>query len=236
MCVVKGPAQGAMAKTKGEKKRRKKALLSAEEEKAQAGRKNTPPPLRSLEENHALRPLEEDHALRSLEENHALRSSEEDSLRLSGSSEEGVLDTSLSPQSKEQAPESTVSSSAKVEEDKRVMSVTVMTKDKETTAVLTGGGKEQYPLPVQRLIGQAMRFLRPDRPAEQKAVDSAKPVHDDKEDKGHVDVDYEPESPDEDAETALRNQTPAGQALRNGQLPLEHSALIDAQSVEQPAR
>ena len=73
-----------------------------------------------------------------------------------------MIDTTLSVQSKEQAPESTVSSSAKVEEDKRVMSVTVMTKDKETTAVLTRGGKEQYPLPVQHLISTAMRFMRPD--------------------------------------------------------------------------
>ena len=67
MCVVKGPAQGAMAKTKSEKRRRKKALLSSEEDKAQAESKSTFPPLRTLnEETPTLRALEEDTASRHL--------------------------------------------------------------------------------------------------------------------------------------------------------------------------
>ncbi len=231
MCVVKGPAQGAMAKTKGEKKRRKNAFLSAEDEKAPAERKNTPPPFRSLEENHALRPLEEDHALRS---------SEEESSRLSGSSEEGVLDTTLSAQSKEQAPADAVSSSAKVEEDKQVVSVTVMSKDDETTTVLTALGSK----PLLQTVQQ-----KPDDSVKQPDVDDVREmikmrqqarlrptsVHEDKKDDGHVDVGYDPESSEEDGVPALGVQAPMGPALREEQLPLEHSALSDAQSIEQPA-
>ena len=168
-----------MGKTKAEKKKAK-ALAAAKKDLFQSYGL-TPP---------ALRPPGEEHALRPLNEENALRSPEGETSRLSTSSEEGVLDTSLSAQGKEQAPVSTVASSAKVEEDKRVMSVTVMTKDKEATTVLTVGGKEPYSLPVQRLIGQAMRFMRPDKPPGQKAVDSAKPAREQKAEDANVEVDY----------------------------------------------
>jgi hypothetical protein len=142
VCVVKRPAQRAMAKSKKEKSRRKKALLAMEEGKAQAESNSTSPPLRPLKE-----------------ETPALRASEEDTSRLSASSEEAVLDTSLSAQGK------------------------------ETATVLTVLGKDSQTPAVQYLIGQAMRFLRPDRPSEQKTDDSVKPVHEEKKDESNVEVD-----------------------------------------------
>ena len=71
MCVVKGPAQGAMAKIKKVEKRERSALPSRNEDNAQAESKSTPPPLtlRPLEEETPLRPLTEEHpALRPLKE------------------------------------------------------------------------------------------------------------------------------------------------------------------------
>ena len=203
-----------MGKTKAEKKAEKKKAKKLAEAKDDLFQSNglSPPPLRPLGEDSALRPPKEDLALRS-------------------SSEEGVLDTSLSAHGKEQAPESTVSSSAKVEEDNGIMSVAVMTKDKETTAVLTGGGNAQHPLPVQLLMSQAMRFLRPDKPAEQKAMDNAEPARAEKAEEANVEVDYEGDSQDDETESALRNgqQPLEDSALRNGQQPLEDSALRNGQ-------
>ncbi len=117
-----------------------------------------------------------------------------------------MLDTSLSAQGKERAVSSTQSSSSSVEEDQRVMNTTVMSAGKEATTVLTVLGNESQSPAVQYLIGQAMRFLRPDRPAEQKTGDSVKPVHEDKKDEGNVEVDYE-NSSDEGEQPALRNET-----------------------------
>ena len=203
-----------MAKTKAERKAEKKKAKKLAEAKDDLFQSNglSPPPLRSLGEDSALRPLGEDSALRPPKEDHALRSSEEETSRLSTSSEEGVLDTSLSAHGNEQAPESTVSSSAKAEEDNGIMSVAVMTKDKETTAVLTGGGNAQHPLPVQRLMSQAMRFLRPDKPSEQKAMDNAEPARAEKAEEANVEVDYEGDSQDDETESALRNGQPPFEA------------------------
>ena len=80
-----------MAKSKKDKKRRKEALLAKEDGEAQAESKSngTTPALRTPEETPALRTPEETPALRALEE---------DASRLSASSEESVLDTSLSLQ------------------------------------------------------------------------------------------------------------------------------------------
>jgi hypothetical protein len=58
------------------------------------------------------------------------------------------------------------------------------------------------------------------------------PVHEDKRDEANVEVNYNPDSSDEGGEPALRVETPRGQALRNGQLPLEHPALRDSLSIE----
>ena len=218
-----------MAKTKAERKAEKKKAKKLAEAKDDLFQSNglSPPPLRPLGEDSALRPLGEDSALRTPKEDHALRSSGEETSRLSTSSEEGVLDTSLSAHGKEQAPESTVSSSAKAEENNGIMSVTVMTKDKEATAVLTGGGNAQHPLPVQLLMSQAMRFLRPDKPAEQKAMDNAEPARAEKAEDANVEVDYEGDSQDDETESALRNgqQPLEDSALRNGQPPFEAPAL-----------
>ena len=82
MCVVKGPAQGAMDKIKKVEKRERSALPSRNEDNAQAESKSTPPPLtlRPLnEETSPLRPLEEETQLRPLTEEHpALRPLKED--------------------------------------------------------------------------------------------------------------------------------------------------------------
>ncbi len=136
--------------------------------------------------------------------------------------------------SKEKASSSAQSSSSRVEEDQRVMNATVMSTGKGAATVLTVLGKDPHPPAVQYLIGQAMRFLRPDRPAEHKAEDSVKPVHEDKGDAGSVNVDYE-DSSDEGEQPALGNEILTEQALRNGQLPLEQSALRDPLSIEQLA-
>ena len=48
MCVVKGPAQGAMAKSKKEKSRSKKALLAMEEGKTKAQSESTPTRIKSI--------------------------------------------------------------------------------------------------------------------------------------------------------------------------------------------
>ena len=178
-----------MGKTKAEKKadkKKSKRLAEAKDDLFQA-HGLIPPPSRPLDEDSALRPLKEDHALRS---------SGEESLRLSGSSEEAVIDTMLPAPGKEQAPASTVSSSSKVDDDNRVMSVTVM----------PAGGMEHYPLPVKHLMGIAMKFMKPDRPAEQKAVDIAKPAQAEKEEDANVEVNYEGDSQDDEIEElALRN-------------------------------
>ena len=147
MCVVKGPAQGAMARTKEVKPdgkvhvlppRKKNAVPRSDEDRAQAESKSTPPPLRPLnEETPPLRPLNE--------EPPPLRDPEEDTSRLSASSEEAVLDTSLSAQGKERAGLSMQSSSSSVEEDQRVMSRTVMSAGKETTTALIVLGKVPHP-------------------------------------------------------------------------------------------
>ncbi len=141
-----------MAKSKKDKKRRKEALLAKAkgDGKAQAEGKGTSP---------ALRTPEETPALRTLKETPAVRTPEEDTSRLSASSEESVLDTSLSA------------------------------KGKETATALTALGEEPQSPAVKYLIGQAMRFLRPDRPAEQKTDDSVKPVHDDKKEGSNDEVD-----------------------------------------------
>ncbi len=126
-----------MAKSKKDKKRRKEALLAKEDGEAQADSNGTSP---------ALRTPEEPPALRTPEEAPALRTPEEDTSRLSASSEEAALDTSLSAKGTESAP-----------------------------ALPVSGEEPQSPA-VKHLIAQAMRFLKPDRPAEQKTTDSVKPV------------------------------------------------------------
>ena len=121
MCVVKGPAQGALAKIKKVEKRERSALPSRNEDNAQAESKSTPPPvtLRPLnEETSPLRPLKEDSP--------PLRGPEEDTSRLSSSSEEAVLDTSLSAESKELASSNAQATSSIVEQDQRVTSTTVV--------------------------------------------------------------------------------------------------------------
>jgi hypothetical protein len=96
------------------------------------------------------------------------------------------------------------------------MSITVMSAGKEATTVLTVLGNVPHPPAVQ-----------------QKTDDSVKPVHEDKKDEGSVDVDYDPDSSDEDGQPALRVETSTEQLLRNGQLPLEQPALRDPLSMEQ---
>ncbi len=116
MCVVKGPAQGAMAKTKRIEREKKTALPR---ERAQAESKETNPlfePAFSESTPLQSRPLiEEDPQSRPLnEEEPQSRAQEEETSRLSTSSEEAVLDTSLSAQGMKRASSS--------------MSVTVMSK------------------------------------------------------------------------------------------------------------
>ncbi len=88
------------------------------------------------------------------------RALEENTSRLSASSEEAVLDTSLSAQGKERASTSTHSPSSTNEEGQQVMNVTVMSEGKEITTALTVLGRVPNPPNVQ-----------------QKTEDSAKPVH-----------------------------------------------------------
>ncbi len=139
-----------MTKSKKEKSRRRKALLVEGDGVAQAESNGTSP---------ALRTPEETPALRTPGETPALRAPEEDASRISASSEEAVLDTSLSAKGKETA-----------------------------TAVPVLGKYPQSPA-VRHLIGQAMKFLRPDRPAERKTDDSVKPVHENKEEERNDEVD-----------------------------------------------
>ncbi len=127
---------------------------------APAESKSTLPPLRLLNE--------ETPTLRAREEAPTLRAPEEDASRHSASSEEAVLNTSLSAQGKERTAPGMQSSSSNVEEGQRVMSTTVMSAGKETTTVLKVLGNESQTPAVKHLTSQAMRFLRPDRPAEQK--------------------------------------------------------------------
>ena len=118
MCVVKGPAQGAMAKTKRVEEEKKTVPPQKKETRAQAESKesshffepayskSTLPQSRPLnEENPQSRPLnEENPQSRPLnEEDPQSRALEKDTARLSASSEEAVLDTSLSAQGKESA-------------------------------------------------------------------------------------------------------------------------------------
>ncbi len=117
MCVVKGPAQGAMVKTKRVEREKKTTPSQEKETRAQAESKEsthffepayskiTPPPSRPLNEDPQSRPLnEEDPQSRPLnKEDPQSRALEEDTARLSASSEEAVLDTSLSAQAKERA-------------------------------------------------------------------------------------------------------------------------------------
>ncbi len=108
MCVVKGPAQGAMAKTKRVEREKKAAPSQKEEARTPAESKEpnpffeptyskiTPPQSRPIkEEDPQPRPLKE--------EEPQSRDTEEETSRLSVSSEEAVLDTSLSAQGKESA-------------------------------------------------------------------------------------------------------------------------------------
>jgi hypothetical protein len=206
-----------MAKIKKVEKRKKNAVPRSDEDRAQTESKSTPPPLSPLNE--------ETPALRAAAEAPPLRAPEEDTSRLYALSEEAVLDTSLSAQSKERAASSMQSSSSNVEEDQRVMSTTVMSADKETATVLTVLGNESQTPAVQYLIGQAMRFLRPDRPAEQKTGDSVKPVHEDKKDESNVEVDYDPDSSDEGEQAALRAETKAGHSALKDPLSSGHLAL-----------
>jgi hypothetical protein len=153
--------------------------------------KSTPPPSRPLnEENPQSRPLnEENPQSRPLnEEDPQSRALEEDTARLSASSEEAVLDTSLSAQSKERASTSTHSPSSRNEEGQQVMNVTVMSEGKEMTTTLTVLGRVPNPPNVQ-----------------QKTEDSAKPVHEDEKDEGNIEVNNDAESADEGKQPALRN-------------------------------
>ena len=111
MCVVKGPAQGAMAKTKRVPREKRTASSQKDEANTPAEIKEpnpffepaysriTPPQSRPLiEEDPQSRPLNE--------EEPQSRAQEEETSRLSTSSEEAVLDTSLSAQGKERASSS----------------------------------------------------------------------------------------------------------------------------------
>ena len=88
-----------MAKTKSERKERKKAKALAEAKKSLFEANGlTPPSLRPHDEEPASRNPKEPPAL---SKEPALRTPEEDTSRLSSSSEEAVMDTSLSAQAKE---------------------------------------------------------------------------------------------------------------------------------------
>ena len=90
-----------MAKTKSERKERKKAKALAEAKKSLFEANGlTPPSLRPHDEEPASRTPKEPPAL---SKEPALRTPEEDTSRLSSSSEEAVMDTSLSAQAKESA-------------------------------------------------------------------------------------------------------------------------------------
>jgi hypothetical protein len=168
-----------MAKTKRVEREKKSALPQKKDSRAQAESKesslffepsyskSTSPPSRPLnEETPPSRPLnEETPPSRPLnEEDPQSRALLEDTARLSASSEETVLDTSLSAQGKERASTTTHSSLSRNEEDQRVMNVTVMSKGNEITTALT-------------VLGEV-----------------PKPVHEDKKNEGIVEVDYEPSS------------------------------------------
>ena len=200
VCVVKGPAQGAMARTKRVEKEKRAAPSQKDEARTPAESKEpnpffepaysrvTPPQSRPLkEEDPQSRPLKE--------EDPQSREKEEETTRLSASSDEAVLDTSLSAQSKESASSS--------------MNVTVMSKGKEITTVLTVLGRPSNPPNVQRKTGDSAKPVHEDE-----KEDSAKPVHEDEkedcakpvhEDEGSTEVDYEADSADEEQHLALRN-------------------------------
>jgi hypothetical protein len=118
-----------MAKTKRAEKEKKTAPSQEKETRAQAESKesrplNEEPPSRPLNEEPPSRPLNEEPLSRPLnEENPQSRALEDDTARLSASSEETVLDTSLSAQGKERASTTTHSSLSRNEEDQRVMNV-----------------------------------------------------------------------------------------------------------------
>jgi hypothetical protein len=182
-----------MAKTKRVEREKKTAPSQEKETRAQAESKElrhffepayskiTPPPSRPLNEEPLSRPLnEENPQSRALEEDPQSRAQEEDTARLSASSEETMLDTSLSAQSKERASTSSHSPSSRNEEGQQVMNVTVMSKGKEITTALTVLGRVPNPPNVQ-----------------QETEDSAKPVHEDEKDEGSTEVNYEEESADE---------------------------------------
>jgi hypothetical protein len=116
--------------------------------------------------------------LRSLNEGPPpLRASDEETTRLSSSSNEAVLDVSLSAQGKEQASSSAPASSPSAPHEKRVKTKhTVMSKGKETTTVMT-------------LFGAA---LPPTAPL----------AHKEKKDEHEIDVNYDSDSPEEVIESA----------------------------------
>jgi hypothetical protein len=174
-----------MAKTKRVEREKKKARNPKEEAGTPAEVKD--PQLRSPEEKdpqsrspeekdpQSRSPEEKDPQLRSLQhEGPQSRETEEETSRLSASSEEAVLDTSLSAQAKEGAPS--------------CINLTVMSRDKESTTVLTVLGRTPNTRDVQ-----------------QKPEDSAKPVHEEGKDDGSTEVDYEGETSDEDQLPASRN-------------------------------
>ena len=185
VCVVKGPAQGAMAKTKkGEKKRsappedqhprrpfyepvhglmlqieakKKAAALRALEEKTVPSRPlNEEPPSRPLNEESPSRPLNEEPPSRSLTE---------DETRLSSSSEEAVLDTTLTAQSEKSAQTGAPSSFPSGDAEQRA--IVLLTSDE----------------PVEKEKSSV-------QPLNQEEKGCVEPSLDDERDPGHVEVNY----------------------------------------------
>ena len=137
MCVVKGPARKAMARTKEVKPDGTVHILPPKKKrpKAQAKEDQHPRgPHYELAYDKPLRPLnEETPPLRaSEEETPSSRTSEEETTRLSSSSDEAVLDASLS------APSHSALRERRVETKH-----TVISKGKETTTVMTLFRKEE---------------------------------------------------------------------------------------------
>ncbi len=162
-------------------------------------------------ERPALSALKEDPALSILEEKTSpSRTQEEDTTRLSPSSEETVLDASLS------APINELASSSAQQEQRATTTWVVMSKGKETSTVMT-------------LLGDV-----PPKVVQQGTHDSISSFHKDNRDEHETEVNYNSDSSEELDGSALRiEKTTPG--LCDEQLTLEQPALRGPLAMDQEA-